>query len=1509
MQPNGLSFNFDFNPVLNIQKLNATLQQLKLSLGKFGNDIKLIDESKLNAAFKRIDEQAKSAGKSIGDELEEGISKGTDAGTKKAEVPLKQFQGKFASMGLNMKNIFSTALGVFGGGALLGGLAGTMQTLGNAVINIGKNGLQFQSSLADMSAITGVSGKALELFGAQAKALSNTFGGSAIDQITAYKGILSRLGPDIAKSPEALNKMTISVNTLAKAAGLDAGTSMDALTTAMLQFGVSLDDPVKAAGEMERMMNVMGAGAKEGAAEVPQITEALRGSGSMAKTANVSFEELNAGIQVLATRGKTGAEAGIALRNVMIKLAQGRFMPKQALEGLEKAGVDIQKLSDKTLPLKERLEQLKPIMKDDALVAELFGAENIVAGKALLENTNQLGKFTEKLTGTKTATEQAAINMNTMQEKLGRLGSQFRNIGLSIFQAITPILNGVVESVGWVVTNFGKLTPVLKPIGIAVGVVTGAFAIYKGTLLATTALSKTAAITTNALTGALNLKTIATNLTTKALNFMKAAWATNPFGVALIAITALVGGYMLLRDKMQVTALERKKELQDDLQSLKTKQGIVTKNKENAENNLKLIETYQQLAGKTNRTKEEQDLLFKTTAKLNTQYPETKLSLNGTASDFEKVKLMASKTKTSIEGYIDSLANMSKEALKLEKMIAGQSLNVEVSRVKDGLEKLTREINYFDWKQLGIALEGKFKKSKETYEKALQEYIDGFYNSKSTEELQAKADKFSAALVDAVNSAVLDKKATLEFQKNSAKAIAAWEKAQAAYKGIIKEGAGGGSGGGTGEDPDNDPIPPVPDGTKKDINDILNKIKEMYAIKIADFELTKKEKALSEGRKLNDAEELEILKYKHEANKLIAKDYLDQEKKLGDISNLNNVGLINFKPNIEDKDKENFYKNVEDVNKEIRLANIAVLEFTAKFNNDPKNKDEIKKLIAELEKTELEFKIKTGVAFDSDLTKLSIRQLKDEVARLNIDISKNTPGISPLFDEKTYWESHKKRYDIELQLNDLSKKLSDQLEEERIANIQDFALREREQSIANAKKTYEERKKQVKGSTREELQAFVELQNEKFKAEQQYMLRNSSGWSSNLMTITEAFRTSLQDLAFEFKDDQKKENLKKIDEEESAIAKSLNARTTAYEDYLDKITELDKKRNENIVNMNSVVWEQIKQITIKSLNDTVATARNQIAEISDFYTALVNSRINNEKRITQLKEENALIEDANNEYYKKNLAEIEDLETENDNNKLARLQTLNQAYAQTGLIIAGTFARVAIESGYMVKATVLSMLAGLRAMVMIVSTEILAKALATPASIASFGTAGFALWGLLTASVMASLSVAESAANRMKLWRGKVDIQGPGTTTSDSIPSDLSRRESVINARGTIPNIPELKWINQTGKNVFDYYISEEPERIKEAFYQIAEAKDLMKMGPVINLMIEERNREQVTELRNIRMENRILNRKIEKLTQVVEEGYYRRKETFEHNINLEFDDEVITTRADRRKLASLRRS
>ena len=309
------------------------------------------------------------------------------------------------------------------------------QNLNQAIQDINAPGAALNASMADLAAISGAAGEELKTIERYARNTAKTFGISASQAVESYKLLLSQLSPELTKNSEALNAMGTHIATLSKTMGGDARAAAEVLTTAMNQYGVSLADPMEASRKMGEMMNIMAAAGREGSAELPAIKVALEQCGMAAKAAGVSFAETNAAIQVLDIAGKKGSEGGVALRNVMTTLARGRFLPKDIQKELSAAGVNINKLTNNSKSLTERLRLLQPVMRDQALFSKLFGRENVNAAMALVQGIDKVDQWTEAISGTNTAVEQSQIIMETYNERLARVQARFDDLKISIFKA------------------------------------------------------------------------------------------------------------------------------------------------------------------------------------------------------------------------------------------------------------------------------------------------------------------------------------------------------------------------------------------------------------------------------------------------------------------------------------------------------------------------------------------------------------------------------------------------------------------------------------------------------------------------------------------------------------------------------------------------------------------------------------------------------------------------------------------------------------------------------------------------------------------------------------------------------------------------------------------------------------------------------------------------------------------------------------------------------------------
>jgi TP901 family phage tail tape measure protein len=481
----------------------------------FTNELKL-DTSSFQSSLKK----AASDSKTSAEQITQSLTIKADVDTKQATASLTSFanetKSKVADIGGQLKEGLGSSLqglgGAITGGIIGGGVVAGVQAAAGKIVEgfqfVIDKGSEFQSNLAALSAITGVSGAELDKFGEKAKELAGRFGGDATTQVQSFQTILSKFGPALANTPDALNAVSENVNVLAKAAGLDAKGSVDALSNALLQFGVDASDPAKLAAESGRFINVLAASAKEGAAEIPQVSEAILQAGVAAKGANLSFEETNAAIQALAVGGKVGSEAGVGLRNVLGALIKTTGPGEEALKGVGLSIADLgQTLTTQGLQaalgqLQGGINKLGTDAEKAAFKATLFGTENAAAAGILLDQVDTIGQFTKAMTGTSEATVQAEKNMATFSEFMSRVQANLGNVAIGIFQGFEKAFAMLAELTGGSVGKafdqisiavqnmYAIVEPILLAIGgvimgtlvVAINMLATAFQIFYGTV-------------------------------------------------------------------------------------------------------------------------------------------------------------------------------------------------------------------------------------------------------------------------------------------------------------------------------------------------------------------------------------------------------------------------------------------------------------------------------------------------------------------------------------------------------------------------------------------------------------------------------------------------------------------------------------------------------------------------------------------------------------------------------------------------------------------------------------------------------------------------------------------------------------------------------------------------------------------------------------------------------------------------------------------------------------------
>lgn len=408
-------------------------------------------------------------------------------------------------------------------------------------------GVEFEQGMADLQAITGIVGKDLETISRTARRVGKESGLGAKGAVDAFTLLASQIQIDKIglKGLIQLQKETI---TLAQAGGMTLSDAATAMAATINQFGLE-------ASHANRVVNVLAAGSKYGAAEVTDLAQSFKVTGATAAAAGLSVEQTAGALEVLSQSNVKGSEAGTALRNVILKLQTT-------------LGMDLSKVG-----LADALDSLKPKLKDVTYLAKVFGSENIAAAQYLITNAKAVEEMTTAVTGTSVAQEQAAIRTKTHAEQMKRIQANIDDLKISMFE-FTGGLSGYASALGETAVMLSQSLPLFFLIkgaiattakivggGIVVAFVKLAAAAkasvtaMRGAWVAAKAYSLTAQFMVGifatlpgrvlAFTKALTLQKVATYAAAAAQKVLNIALMANPVGIVIAGITILVAALVM----------------------------------------------------------------------------------------------------------------------------------------------------------------------------------------------------------------------------------------------------------------------------------------------------------------------------------------------------------------------------------------------------------------------------------------------------------------------------------------------------------------------------------------------------------------------------------------------------------------------------------------------------------------------------------------------------------------------------------------------------------------------------------------------------------------------------------------------------------------------------------------------------------------------------------------------------------------------------------------------------
>lgn len=318
-----------------------------------------------------------------------------------------------------------------------------------------------EDAKADVEALTGLSKDNIDWLEQEAIRLSTSISDSGIrirqsatEILDAYK-LVGSAKPELLSNKEALAAVTEQTLILASASGMTLKDAVDAVTLSLNQYGDGAD-------QAARYANVMAAGSKYGAAAVESVTNAITKSGVAASSANIPIEQLVGTIETLAEKGIKDEIAGTGLKKFFLTLQTGADDTNPKIVGLETA-----------------LDNLQKKQLSAAKIKKMFGEEGYNVASVLINETEKVKYYTEAVTGTNVALEQAATKSDTAASKLAQAKNKMNEMGMELMEKLNPaIISTVSGTVNWTRKLIDLIGFMTKHSGIAITLTTAIISYY-----------------------------------------------------------------------------------------------------------------------------------------------------------------------------------------------------------------------------------------------------------------------------------------------------------------------------------------------------------------------------------------------------------------------------------------------------------------------------------------------------------------------------------------------------------------------------------------------------------------------------------------------------------------------------------------------------------------------------------------------------------------------------------------------------------------------------------------------------------------------------------------------------------------------------------------------------------------------------------------------------------------------------------------------------------------------
>ena len=461
--------------------------------------------------------------------------------------------------------------------------------------------MKYETEIANLSAITGTSGSALDVFKIKINDVAKATKESAINVAKAFTQIGNN-SPKLLEDADGLAEVTKQSIILAQASKMELAPAADYLTKIMNQFNVPAKDAAKT-------IDLLAGGMVIGSTDIDKVSEAMLVFGGAAGQAGIGINESVTAIEAISDKVTDMSRLGTQFRNIFSRMEHASVLDKTATKALKEAGVNVGILESKATPLVEKLKELQKLQKVKGGMVAVFNEENM---QSLIPLLNKIPVYESMLKKLNEETEKGGIaqamankNNDTFAKKIEQLKNGWVNLLVSSEGARNGI-DMIKSATDFLITNMGTIITVTKwvvgvmlawkainismnaiilisniRLGISNALKLESIALLEGNVLAT----RVSIITEKLWAASMWISNLATTAWTAVMGYatsaqiaLNVAMTANPIGLIVVAVAALAAGIGYLIYQNQMLTAEYKKNVADKtIKELNTETESVNK--------------------------------------------------------------------------------------------------------------------------------------------------------------------------------------------------------------------------------------------------------------------------------------------------------------------------------------------------------------------------------------------------------------------------------------------------------------------------------------------------------------------------------------------------------------------------------------------------------------------------------------------------------------------------------------------------------------------------------------------------------------------------------------------------------------------------------------------------------------------------------------------------------------------------------------------------------------------